>query len=184
MIGVENHKATDGNNYQPAPIRNQAADLYWLAYLLTGRRDVSIDIAADAASSQEGGSQFFGEWMRNWSRRLVMANALPAIREELVESERRTQEAHVRRSASPSRGWSLSPGTTKSQIEEALLPIDVFPRVALVLTVFEGVRIPDAATMLEVDESLVRKGQAMGLREFTANLAGKNPRPASGRAVG
>ena len=175
MVGEENHKAMDGTNQPPVPTKNQAADLYWLAYLLTGRDDVSTDIAADAATSQNGGNQFFGEWMRDWSRRLVMAKAVASIHEDLAESARRTEEVHVpKREASPA-GWSLSPDTTRSQIEEALLAIDVFPRAALLLTVFEGVRIRDAATMLEVDDNLVKKGQVIGLRRFTANIASKNP---------
>ena len=157
-----------------------AADLYWLAYLLTGRRDVSIDIAADAAVSRDEGEPFFAGWMRAWSRRIVIAKALAAIRDELAESARRTELARVDESTARQPDWSLSPYLNKSRIEEALLAIDVFPRAAVVLLVFEGVRIADATALLDRDAALVRKAHAVGLREFMANLGGKDSRGVSG----
>jgi hypothetical protein len=39
--------------------RKAAVDLYWLAFLLTGSRDISIDIAADAAVSEDDANPFF-----------------------------------------------------------------------------------------------------------------------------
>ena len=69
--------------------------------------------------------------------------------------------------------WSLSPDTTKADLEKALLAIDPFPRAALLLLVFEGIRMADAAALLDADPALIRKAQAIGLRELTANLAGK-----------
>jgi DNA-directed RNA polymerase specialized sigma24 family protein len=170
MAEVDNRKAK----------MKDAADLYWLTFLLTGRRDVSIDIAADAAASQDEGQPFFAAWMRAWSRRIVIAKALAAIRDELAESARRTELARVDQSAARPRDWSLSPHMNKSRIEEALLAIDVFPRAAVLLLVFEGVQIADAAALLDRDATLVRKAHAIGLREFTANLAGKDSRGAAG----
>lgn len=153
-----------------------AADLYWLAYLLTGREDISIDIATDAASKDEANS-FFGDWMRGWSRRIVIAKALDVIRPELAESRRRTEQARIHRKAAVPKDSSLSHDAARSQIEEALLSIDVFPRAAVILSVFEGVHTADAATLLDANADLVKKGQAIGLGELTANLAGrKQPR--------
>jgi DNA-directed RNA polymerase specialized sigma24 family protein len=158
--------------------RNHVADLYWLAFLLTGRQDISIDIAADTAVSADYASPFFTDWMRGWQRRLVIGRALTAIHNELDDSARRTQLARVhgsaRGSAAPQREWSLSPDTTKADLEQALLSIDPFPRAALLLLVFEGIRMADAATLLDADPALIRKAQTIGLRELTANLAGTN----------
>jgi DNA-directed RNA polymerase specialized sigma24 family protein len=163
-------------------IRKDAADLYWLAFLLTERQDLSIDIAADAAVSGDYASPFFAEWMRGWQRRLVIGRALTAIQDELADSARRTQLTRVHGlagglaggSAALPRNRSLSPGTTKAELEQALISIDLFPRAALLLLVFEGIRMADAAIMLDADPTLIRKAQAVGLRELTANLAGKN----------
>ena len=60
-------------------IRNDAADLYWLAYLSTGHQDLSIEIAADAAVSRDEDRPFFTDWMRGWQRRLIIGRALAAI---------------------------------------------------------------------------------------------------------
>ncbi len=157
-------------------IRKDAADLYWLAFLLTGRQDISIDIAADAAVSQDDANPFFADWMRGWQRRLVIGRALTAIHDELADSARRTQIARLlwQSSGAPPRNWSLSPDTTKADLERALLAIDLFPRAALLLLVFERIRMADAATLLDADPGLSEKAQAIGLRELTANLADKN----------
>lgn len=156
-------------------IRKDAADLYWLAFLLTERQDLSVDIAADAVVSGDDASPFFAEWMRAWQRRIVIGRALTAIQNELADSARRTQLARVHGltggSAATERNWSLSPDTTKADLQQALLSIDLFPRAALLLVVFEGIRMADAAILLDADAALIRKAQAIGLRELTANLA-------------
>jgi hypothetical protein len=154
-------------------IRKEAADLYWLAFLLTKRQDISIDIASDTAVSEDYESSAFSDWMRGWQRRLVIGRALTAIHDELADSARRTQLARLNGWVAP-RNWSLSPDTTKADLEQALLAIDPFPRAALLLLVFEGVRIADAAILLDADPALVRKAQAIGLRELAANLAGND----------
>jgi hypothetical protein len=159
-------------------IEKTAADLYWLAFLLTGRRDISVDIAADAAGSEDYENPFFSGWMHGWRRRLVVAKALTAVHDDLAASARRTKIG--RRSWRTPRNWSLSPGTTKADLERALLAIDLFPRAALLLLVFEGVRIADAITLLDADAKLLKKAEAIGLRELTANLAAMNTAAVSG----
>lgn len=169
------------------PVKNterrgtESADLYWLAFLLTGRQDISIDIASDAAVAWDDPNPFFEGWMRDWQRRLVIGRALTEFREELGDSARRTRLARVNGSTMPPGGWTLSPDTMKADLEEALLAIDVFPRAVLLLLVFEGLRVADAARLLDADPTLIRKAQAIGLRELTAILAGaKSPEDQSG----
>jgi hypothetical protein len=153
-----------------ADTKKAAVDLYWLAFLLTGRQDISIDIAADAAASWDYANPFFEDWMRDWQRRLVVAKALGAIHDELADSVRRMKIAHAGSSGTP-RDWSLGPNTTKADLERALLAIDLFPRAALLLLVFERLRIADAAILLDADPEVLKKAQVIGLRELTANLA-------------
>jgi hypothetical protein len=152
-------------------LKSDATDLYWLAFLLTGRRDVSIDIAADAAVSEDYPNSFFADWMRDWRRRLVIGQALTAIHAELADSARRTKQARVDAAATSQRDWSTRPAVTKADLERALLAIDVFPRAALLLLVFEGMGIADVAALLEADPALVKKAQVIGLQELTARLA-------------
>ena len=110
--------------------------------------------------------------MLAWSRRLVIAKALAAIRDELAPVgapdgiEAPDKAARFRRRT----GLSHS-DTTKIQLERALLAIDVFPRCALLLSVFERMSVEDAALLLDADLDLVRKAQMIGLQELTRNLA-------------
>jgi DNA-directed RNA polymerase specialized sigma24 family protein len=148
-----------------------AGDLHFLAFLLTGNRETSVDIAVETVASQDAANPYFSTWMQAWSRRVVIAKALAAIRDELAVSARRTQLKRVNRPAMPPRDWSLDPGTTKVELERALLAIDMFPRAALLLSVFERVPIADAVVLLDADATLIRKAQGIGLQELTNNLA-------------
>lgn len=102
---IELEEATDGAIFpfgaQPEEgIRSEHAtkdvtSLSWLAFLLTGAGDISIDIAADACLSQAAINPFFATWIRAWSRKIVISKAVAAIRDELRASVRRTEVARV-----------------------------------------------------------------------------------------
>jgi DNA-directed RNA polymerase specialized sigma24 family protein len=148
------------------------ADLHWLAFLLTGRRDQSIDLAVETVADFHTAQPFFTAWMEAWSRRVVIAKALTGIREELAASARRTEFRRFHGGPPlPPHDWRISQGTTKSELEEALLAIDHFPRAALVLSIFEGVPAPDCAVILDASPDLVKKALTIGLLELTRNLA-------------
>jgi hypothetical protein len=61
--------------------------------------------------------------------------------------------------------------TDRVQLEQALMAIDIFPRCALLLTVFERLSLEDASVLLDAKEDLSRTGQVIGLRELIKNLA-------------
>ena len=164
------HEGNDNDAKSSEDIQREAADLHTLAFLLTGRPDVSIDIAADAVVSEDGTNSFFGDWMRDWRRRLVIAKALTAVRDELSASARRTKRARLDASVAAQPDWSTRPDVTKADLERALLAIDLFPRAALLLLVFEGLRVADATSLLDVDAGLLKKAQVIGLQQLTANL--------------
>jgi len=65
--------------------------------------------------------------------------------------------------------WNRDP--TSTELEQALLAIDVFPRCALLLTVYEGLSQDVVATLMGTSPELVRKAQFLGLWELTRNLA-------------
>lgn len=148
----------------------QAADLYWLAFLLTGQRETSVDAAAEALDSAET-NPFFSAWMLAWARKVVIAKALGAIRQELAASAVRIAALRGRYGAPVPRNWSLAAGATKAELERALLAIDAFPRCVLLLSLFEGLSVDDAVVLLDVDRELIRKAQAFALQELTQNLA-------------
>ena len=131
-----------------------------------------MDAVADAMDRSDGGNPFFRNWMISWSRKLVIAKALGAVEGEMAASVRRTRERHCPRPAEmPDRGWSLDPAAGKAELECALLAIDIFPRCALLLTVFEKVSLDDAASLLNAGRDLVRTAKAIGLVELTWKLA-------------
>ena len=150
---------------------NRATALYRLAFLLTGDRAWSLDVALEAIDSHDGEESFFSSWMVAWSRKVVIARALAGIRDDIVVSARRTASRRDDKIALPRRDWILDPDTTLDKIESAVLGIDAFPRCALLLTLFEKVSVDDVAVLLDEDRDLVRKGQVIGLRELTRNLA-------------
>ena len=149
----------------------RAADLYWLAFLLTGHQEPSLDVTLEAFVFADDANPFFPTCMLAWSRRVFIAKALAAIRDDLAESARRTASKDADKIALPRRNWALDCDTTKIQLGCALLAIDVFPRCALLLSVFEGAPLEDVAILLNSELELVRKAQMIGLRELTHNLA-------------
>jgi hypothetical protein len=137
----------------------RAADLYWLAFLLTGQRKPKLDAATEELDAEEDANPFFSAWMHAWSRRLIIAKALAAICGELAASARRTAWERSQKSAPRLRPWGIDRHTTKVQHENALLAIDMFPKCAHLFSAFERISLEDAAVLLDADRRLVRKGQ-------------------------
>jgi DNA-directed RNA polymerase specialized sigma24 family protein len=142
-------------------------DIYRLAYFLTGKCDAGLDATLEAVGS---GGDFFSGWMTAWSRRVVISKALAGMRDELAASARRTSLTRSKMEL-PARDWALSSATTAEEFTRAMLAIDLFPRCALLLSVFERMSAEDAATLLDATPELVRKAQIIGLQELTVNLA-------------
>jgi len=156
----------------PERVKRNVADLHWLATLLTGRPEIATELTFQAIAPAEDANAFFSTWMHAWSRRIAIAKALAAVREDLARSARQMAVKGAEKFNFPRRSWTLEPETTKADLERALLRIDIFPRAAVLLLVFERVPLHDAAILLESDPNLIREGLAAGLRELTTNLAG------------
>ena len=155
---------------------SQHSELLWLAYLITGNRELSVDAVVNAADF-DANNPFFRNWMISWSRKLVIARALADVERDMAASLERTRRLrHPRLQGFPSPQWSLDSHRDKAELERAMLAIDLFPRCALVLRVFERVSLEDTATLLGAGKDEVKRGQAIGLAEMVRNLA-------SGRAV-
>ena len=151
--------------------RPSAADLQWLATLLTGSPETAAGITVEAIASAGDENLFFSGWMMAWARRLVIANSLATVRKELAASVRRLTLRDENDLTAPARPWMLDRRTSKSDVEQALLAIDWFPRAALLLLLFERVPLADAAVLLDAAPELVRRGQVAGVVEMAMNLA-------------
>jgi len=152
-----------------------SSELYWLAFLLTGDQEQSLQSFTNALDVKDGANPFFRDWMASWARRLVIAAALEVIVSELRESARRVERSHDQDAVcvgSPPPGtWTGFQDMTKAEFERAVLALDVFPRCALLLTIFEKLSIQDAVALLGVEQALLRKAQGLGLIELTRNIA-------------
>jgi len=151
-------------------MHRQAASLYRLAWLLTGEREISVDATLETIHA-ETDPDSFAEWVAR-SRRVVIAKVLTLVRGQLATSARRTASMRVRNLALPPGSAGMGDRTDSIQLERALLSIDMFPRCALILTVFEGLSIEDAAVLLNVTPDLARQARTIGLRQMIDNLAG------------
>jgi len=92
-----------------------AAELHWLAFLLTGERETSAEVVVETFA------------MTTWSRRIVIVKALAATRGELAASMRLTKTRRVNRPALPGRDWTLDPGTTKRELYTGWTPMSSRP---------------------------------------------------------
>jgi DNA-directed RNA polymerase specialized sigma24 family protein len=152
-------------------MRLATTDFFWLIRLLTASRARACDLTVESSALEGDAGAYFSTWMRAWSRRVAIAKALAVIRHDLKASARRTKSMRFTEAPVLAPEWTLHPDTAKTDLERALLSIDVFPRAALLLSVFEETAIPDAAVLLDANPELVKKAQAVGLRQLTSNLA-------------
>jgi hypothetical protein len=148
-----------------------AADLYWIAFLLTARPELSLSVTIDAINSENGLECMCSPQTLGRLRKMVIIGALDAMHCEIDESaaQMAVQESHEH--FIPISAWSLDLNIGKAQVEEALVPIETFPRCALLLTVFEGVQLEDAAALLHSDRELISRSRMRGLLDLTRNLA-------------
>jgi hypothetical protein len=154
---------------------DHAAELHWLAYLFTGSHDRGVRAFTDALDLEDYANPAMADFMGSWSRQLVIGASLETVRPQLRESALRTSRAQ---DPDPATLLALKPARqmTTPEFERALLAIDLFPRCALLLTVFEKLSLDDAALLLNADKALVRKARDQGLLELTAAVAG-GPKP-------
>ena len=150
---------------------DHAAELHWLAYLFTGSHDRGVRAFTKALNSEDYANPAMADFMVSWSRKLVIGASLETIRPQLLESAWRTMHAE---DPDPATLLALRPvdQMTAPELERALLAIDLFPRCALLLTMFEKLSLDDAALLLNADKALVRKAQGQGLLELAGAVAG------------
>ena len=159
-----------------------ASQLYWLAFLLTGNAERSVQAFDRALDFDEDENPAFGEFMSTWTRKLIIVEALGTMEKELRASRQRTARLGEEPSGNPCLGRPSYIG--KAAFEEAVTAIDAFPRCAMLLTIFEGMSIQAASVLLHEDEALTRKAQQIGIVQLTRHLAGdsgRDPYRESGR---
>ena len=147
-----------------------AGNLYWIAFLLTARSELSFSLIMEVLDSENGLALISSPQTLPHLRRKVVTKALEAIREEVAASSQQTALQSSDRNVTPMSSWFIGPDISPAQLEKAFIAIDVFPRCALLLTVFEGLQVDDAAELLHSDCELIRRGREAGLWELTRSL--------------
>jgi len=155
--------------------RDQASRLYWLAFLITEDRTLSVEAVIEVLDRKDSANPFFEDWMATWAKKLVIAQALGAVHVEMQASMLRIGLCHAERSPAQDRVplliWNLDSNAPTLQLERVLLGIDLFPRCALLLLVFEKLSVDDVAILLQADKKLVLEAKAVGLVAFVHNLS-------------
>ena len=88
------------------PLNDCVADLYWLAFRITGHSGLSVDVTLEALDFQEGANSSSSTCMLPSLRRGLIAKALGAIRDELVASRRRTSSTRAKKAELPT--WAYA----------------------------------------------------------------------------
>ncbi len=152
-------------------LERSGARLCALAFLITGDWELGIDAVAIALDDGLKGDVRFKAPTFCTARHLVAAEAVAAIRPQLRESA-----ARIAGVAADPEEW-LGPAPEMSapprcaDVEDAMLAMDGFPRVVLLLTIFEGFSVADAGRLLKASDSLIRHAQMVALLALTRYLS-------------
>jgi hypothetical protein len=156
--------------------KDRLSNLYWLAFLLTGDREVSIDAAADAAAANEAASgeasnPFFSAWMETWVRKIAISKALAAIRDEIRDSAGKTRRRLAEERVAARRKAAELEGLGKAVLERALLAMDGFLRCVIVLSVLERLGLEDVATLLDADREFIEDALTLAIHDLTRRFS-------------
>lgn len=146
---------------------------YWIAFLLTGSQDLSAELVIEAYLRHED-SDICEDAISNAKlRRMVVTRALAARSEELARSAKRSISQGGDRQILPTERWLPIDRVSFEQLQNALLAIDIFPRCALLLTMFEGFTLHEAAVLLNSDSESLLDARITGLLDMTHTLTGR-----------
>ena len=144
--------------HESIPDKSVVAGLYWLAFILTGSEDISVNVTADVLSRASGNQ-----------RRAIVIQSVAAQEGELrLASD--GYRPHSDDDCGSEPGAELDALPDFFEVRDALLAIDIFARHALVLTVFEGFSARDAARCLGSNEQSICDARGDGLIALARNM--------------
>jgi DNA-directed RNA polymerase specialized sigma24 family protein len=154
-------------------LEQSGARLCTLAFLITSDWSIAIDAVVRALDAGWENDALSKAPTLCHIRRLVAAAAVAAIRPQLRESAARIDGLTVdpEEWLGPAPEIATQRPPTRADVEQALLAIDGFPRVVLLLTIFEGFSIADAGRLLKTNDRLVRHAQMVALLALTRHLS-------------
>ena len=164
---------------EAVPNNSVVTGLYWLAFLLTECPETSTTVIVEVLST-ENGIEAMHAWNSHPSichrpaitrlRRAAIARSLAAKAGELAwERDQHRAQPDYEFEREFIRGLDVIPDFR--QVQKALLAIDPFPRYVLLLTVFEGLSVREAATLLCCDRHLICEARTDALVSLARNIA-------------
>jgi DNA-directed RNA polymerase specialized sigma24 family protein len=106
---MRRQKSAKAENAVYQLFEEHSSELYWLAFLLTGDREQSVQAFTRAFELEDGANPVFRQFMVSWARKLVVAASLATIETELRESACRiadTDEQDSDAGSVPSHVWT------------------------------------------------------------------------------
>lgn len=144
--------------HESIPDQAVVAGIYWLAFLLNGSENISVDITSDVLASASGNM-----------RRAAILRSIAAQEGELRNSHDRYRKQTECDCQNELRaGLDALPDFVA--VREALLAMELFPRYALLLTAFEGFSVRDAATCLDSCEQSIIDARNEGVLVLARNM--------------
>ncbi len=136
-------------------------ELEWMAYFVTGSRDIAAACVADACCLSETHTNVFEEWVPTWVRYSTIRSALEMKRDVIKQV---------------ARSYKNYPSVRKCQLLEGELfeflvdrseffiqKLDVISRCALVLCGIQGNTVDEAAALLGISRPIVQAGYSAGI---------------------
>lgn len=148
--------------------------LEWLTSQITGGVVSEPDSALELLLPKEGDNATFARWIRAWSRKLAIARALGTVAGKLKVSARRMElidSAQLRNLCR--RNWRWLSSSNRVDLERDITAIDLFPKAALLLTIFERLSLVDAAVLLGVPKETVANAQARAMMQLSRAIGGR-----------
>jgi hypothetical protein len=160
--------------HESIPDNSAVTGLYWLAFILTGCQEISVSVTAEVLSMETGNEAtcypsncHLPEIAR--LRRAVVTRSVAAKESELRWArDRYKRQTDCGFGSEPGAGLDAMPDFF--QVRNALLAIDLFTRHALLLTVFEGFSVRDAARCLHSNEQSICDACRDGLMSLARNV--------------
>jgi hypothetical protein len=141
------------------PDNSIACDLYWIAFLITGCAERSTDLTIRVLEAENGPEGLDHPATFARLRRAVIGKVLAESCGQFIPAP------------TPAVVTVVDSGMNMDHVRDAVLGISLFSRCALLLTVFEGIALKEAAALLATDEQTVSEGRIDGLLQLTRNLA-------------
>jgi hypothetical protein len=160
--------------HESIPDDSVVTGLYWLAFILTGCEDISVSVTAEVLSMASGkeATCYPSECCPSEIarlRRAVITQSVAAQQSELRWA-RGCYKRQTRYGYESELRTALDSMPSFFEVRNALPAIDLFPRLALLLTVFEGFSLREAAKCLDSNEESICDARSHGLLSLAWNM--------------